>query len=274
MNVGHLLLIGLAGLLAGGANAIAGGGTLISFPALLAIGMPPVAANITSHVGLISGYAGGAVGYRRELQQQGPRIRALCVAAMAGGITGAVVLLVTPDRSFRIIVPYLVLLSCALMAVQPHVGGWLAQRRRAAASVVTGTAPAVLGTATAGPRDRTGGVTPSVHGAVFVAGVYGSYFGAGLGVLLLAVLGILLDDDLQRLNGLKTVLSLAVNAVGVLVFLVVGRVGWQAAGILFVTAYLGGLLGARFARRLRPALLRGCVVVLGVAVAGTMIITS
>lgn len=241
-------LVAVGGLLAGAVNAMAGGGTLISFPALLAAGLPPVTANITSSVGLVSGYAGGTQGYRRELAGQGHRFRVLGVVSIAGGVAGAVVLLVTPADAFRAVVPYLILLSCLLLAAQPWLSRVVARRR-------------------AGGGAETPEITPAVHAGVFVAAVYGSYFGAGLGVLLLGVLGIFLDDDLQRLNALKGLLSLVVNLVGVLVFLTSGRVAWADAGILLVAAYLGGLGGAALARRLRPALLRYCVVALGVAVA-------
>jgi uncharacterized membrane protein YfcA len=250
--------VAVAGLLAGGVNAIAGGGTLISFPALLATGTAAVTANITSSVGLVSGYLGGAVGYRRELAGQRSRVVALGASAVAGGIAGAVILLVTPADSFRAVVPYLVLLSCALLAAQPRTARWVAARAAARADD--------------GRSRRSGEIGPALQAGVFVASVYGSYFGAGLGVLLLAVLGILLQDELQRLNVLKTVLAFVVNIVGVVVFLVSGRVAWVFAVILLVTAYLGGVLGARVARRLRASTLRAAVITLGVVVSVVLIV--
>jgi uncharacterized membrane protein YfcA len=168
--LGDYVVVGAAGLLAGGVNAVAGGGTLISFPALLAVGVPSVTANITSSVGLVSGYLGSATGYRRELAGQGQRMRALAAVSVVGGIAGALVLLVTPADSFKAIVPYLVLLSCGLLAAQPRLARWVAGR--------------------ADHHARAAEITPTVRVAVFVAAVYGSYFGAGLGVLLLGVLGI------------------------------------------------------------------------------------
>ncbi|HET8614937.1 MAG TPA: sulfite exporter TauE/SafE family protein [Actinomycetales bacterium] len=248
------VIVAVAGVLAGAVNAIAGGGTLISFPALLAVGVPAVTANITSSVGLVTGYLGGAVGYRRELAGQGDRMRALAVVAIAGGVLGAVLLLVTPADSFRTVVPYLVLLSCLLLAVQPWLARWVADRRAESGRAV--------------------GLSPVVHAGVFVAAIYGSYFGAGLGVLLLGVLGTLVVDSLQRLNGLKTVLAFAVNLVGVLIFLVSGQVAWLFAAILVVCSYAGGLLGARVARLLSAVVLRFGVVVLGVVVAIVLIVTS
>jgi uncharacterized protein len=249
------LLIAVAGLLAGGVNAVAGGGTLISFPALLAVGVPAVAANITSSVGLVSGYLGSAVGYRRELSDQRDRMRSLAVVAILGGVVGAVVLLITPADSFRVIVPYLVVVACLLLAGQPRLARWVAARP-------------------GGRSDRGNGVTPLVQAGVFIAAVYGSYFGAGLGVLLLGVLGILVSDSLQRLNGLKSMLSFVVNLVGVLIFVVSGQVLWAFAGLLLVSSYVGGVLGARVARMLSPVVLRYSIVTLGLVVAVVLIITG
>jgi len=236
-----------AGVLAGAVNAVAGGGTLITFPALLATGMPPVVANITSSVGLLSGYAGGSVAYRRELTGQGNRVRSLALVSVLGGVAGAVVLLVTPAAAFRALVPFLVLVSSALLAVQTPLAAAVARHRNGKAS---GTE-----------------VTWLVRAGVCASAVYGSYFGAGLGVLLLGVLGVLVNDDLQRLNALKGVLSLVINAVGVVVFVLSGRVAWGFAAILAVAAYVGGTAGVRVARRLPATVLRVAVVALGVAVA-------
>ena len=250
MSPGHALLIGVAGLLAGAVNAVAGGGTLLTFPALLASGLGPVTANITSSVGLLAGYAGGSVAYRRELAAQRERARSLVVVSVLGGIAGAVLLLLTPPAAFRAVVPYLVLLSCALLAAQP----WLAR---------------ALGERPHGSPDLHWGVRAGVG----VSAVYGSYFGAGLGVLLLAVLGILVADDLQRLNALKGVLSFVVNVVGVLVFLASGQVAWLAAAILAVTSYAGATVGVGVARRLSPTVMRAAVVTLGTAVGIALLVS-
>lgn len=299
------LLTAGAGLAAGAVNAVAGGGTLIAFPALLAAGLPAVTANITSSTGLVTGYAGGALGYRRELSGQLPRLRALAPAAVLGGIVGAVILLVTPKDSFKTAVPFLVLIACLLLASQSKLSGVVARRRAAkavaleealaaaqapgpaaaqdtgpAARAVGAAEPAGAGTATAPVGTAVAPAQPAVTVAgaarpvtwptrvgVFVAGAYGSYFGAGLGVLLLAVMGILLVDDLQRTNALKTLLSFIVNAVGVIVFLASAQVAWAYAGILVVTSAAGGVLGARVARLLSPLWLRRGVITLGLAVA-------
>ncbi len=244
-----------AGLVAGGVNAVAGGGTLITFPALLATGMTPVTANITSSVGLLSGYAGGSLAYHRELVGQAGRVRALGLVSVLGATVGALLLLRTPATVFRSAVPFLVLLSSILLALQP----WLARRvaARRTASDADGNAPEI---------------TSLVRCGVFVGAAYGSYFGGGLGVLLLALLGTLLHDGLQRLNALKGLLSLLINAVGVTVFIMSGRIEWPYAAILAVTAYGGGTLGVSLARRLPAAALRSSVVLLGLVVAAVLFI--
>ncbi|WP_018638158.1 sulfite exporter TauE/SafE family protein [Parafrankia elaeagni] len=274
MEPSDAALVAGGGLLAGAVNAIAGGGTLIAFPALLATGMPALTANITSSVGLLTGYAGGAFGYRRELRGQAHRLRALAPPALFGGLVGAIVLLLTPSDGFKRAVPFLVLAACLLLAVQSRLAAVVARRRAATVASAPSTASVTAS------RSATA-VTPAVAGnditwptriGVFVAGVYGSYFGAGLGVLLLGVLGILLVDELQRTNALKTLLSFGVNAVGVLIFLVAAQVSWAFAGILVVTSACGGVLGARAARLLPATVLRTAVVILGVVVAVVLLV--
>jgi uncharacterized membrane protein YfcA len=249
MTPADALLVGAAGVLAGAINAVAGGGTLVSFPALLAAGLPPIAANVTSSVGLLAGYAGGSVAYRRELEGQRGRVRALAPAAILGGVAGAALLLVTPEATFRDVVPYLVLMSSALLALQPRLGRALVAGGRGSSDVHWGA--------------RLG---------VGVAAVYGSYFGAGLGVLLLAVLGILVADDLQRLNALKGLLSLLINVVGVLVFLFSDELAWRFVVVLAVGAYLGGTLGVSLARRLPEAMMRTGIVAVGLVVGIVMLV--
>ncbi len=257
MNPADAALVAGAGLLAGAVNAVAGGGTLISFPALLAAGLPSVSANTTSSMGLLAGYVGGSVGYRRELAGQGARIRALAVVSVVGGILGAVLLLVTPEDAFRSLVPYLVLLSCALLAAQPRLSAFVKRRR---------TAP------DADAPEPEHDISPLVLVGVGLASIYGSYFGAGLGVLLLAVLGVLLQDGLQRLNALKGLLSLIVNLVGVAIFAFTGTVDWAFAAILAVSALAGGYFGVGIARKVPPNVLRGAVVVFGTVVAVVLLV--
>jgi uncharacterized membrane protein YfcA len=242
------LLVLAAGTLAGAINAVAGGGTLISFPALLSVGISPVTANITSSVGLLSGYAGGSVAYRQELEGQRERAKGLLIAAVVGGLVGAVLLLLTPGERFRDVVPFLILLSSALLAVQPRLAGWLKGHG----------------------SDRPAW---QVQVPVGLAAVYGSYFGGALGVILLAVLGLLVADELQRLNALKGVLSLVINLAGVAVFLFTGHVDWLAAGLLAVGAYLGATVGVKAARKLPGQTVRAFVVVAGLVVGVTLLVT-
>lgn len=247
-GIGGDLLVAGAGLLAGGVNAIAGGGTLISFPALLATGQSALSANITSTVALVWGWVGGTFAYRPELVGQRQRVIRLSIPALIGGIGGAFLLLETPTHSFRAVVPYLVLLACALLGAQPILGKFLTRQH--------------------GVHDR---ITADVYIVVLISGVYGSYFGAGLGVALLALLGLLLADDLQRINALKGPLGFVVNMSGAAVFLASGRVHWVHCLILAAAAFVGATISVRFARRLAPDVLRYTVVVLGVVVAVILI---
>ncbi len=281
-EVGDVVLVAGAGLAAGAVNAVAGGGTLITFPALVLTGMSPVVANMTSSVGLLAGYLGGSVAYRRELQGQAGRVRSLAAVSVLGGIAGAAVLLLTPAAAFDVAVPFLVLLSCALLAVQPRLARVVAARRAAAPG--EGSAPSrtrdggeAAAAVTAPPAATTTSTTGTglgwgVKAGVFAGAVYGAYFGAGLGVLLLAVLGILVNDGLQRLNALKGLLSLVINAVGAAIFVASGRVPWTVAAVLAVAAVCGGLLGVRLARMLPARVLRVAVVCLGVVVAIALLV--
>jgi uncharacterized membrane protein YfcA len=246
----HAAVVAGAGVVAGAINAVAGGGTLVAFPALLGVGVGPLTANITCSVGLITGYAGGSVAYRRELAGQRDRFRALAPYAVLGGLAGAVLLLVTPPSTFRAVVPYLVLLSAALLGVQPLLSRALGMHQR-----------------------DEGAVHWGARAGVGLAAVYGSYFGAGLGVLLLAVLGVLVADGLQRLNALKGVLSLLINVVGAAVFVLSARVDWGYALLLAVGAFVGGTLGVSVARRLPAPLMRAAVVTLGISVGIGLLVT-
>jgi uncharacterized membrane protein YfcA len=239
------LAILAVGLAAGTLNTIVGSGSLITFPTLLALGYPPVVANVSNTVGLVTGSISGVVGYRRELEGQGPRLRVLGVASLAGGLTGGVLLLALPAEVFRDVVPALILLACVLVALQPR----LAKR------VAGGD----------GPRRAHGG--PLLFGAVYLTGVYGGYFGAAQGVILIALLGIFIDDDLQRLNALKNALAALVNGIAAVLFILYADVDWAVAGVLAAGAIVGGQVGARVGRRISPGWLRAVIVVVGVAVA-------
>ncbi len=232
-----------SGLAAGVANAAAGGGTLVAYPALVAMGVPPVLANVTTTAGLLPGYAGSCLGYRKQLTAVRETALQLAPAGILGGIGGAVLLLATPSDVFEFVVPVLVLLACALLAVQPRLASWLKKRRAGQARGTTG--PFLVTAACA---------------------VYGSYFGAGLGVVLLAALGIVLTTDLQTVNGLKSLISLLANAAGLAVFVIGSSVAWADAGLLAVGAFAGGRLGAEIAQKLPASTLRRAVLVLGVVI--------
>ena len=238
------LAIFAAGLGAGTVNVIVGSGSLITFPTLLALGYPPVLANVSNNVGLVPGAASAVVAYRRELGGQRTRIVKLGSASLAGGVTGAVLLLAVPASAFKAAVPALVLLATVLMAVQPRVSRWLATR---------------------GDRHIHGGL-PLLAG-VFLTGVYGGYFGAAQGVILMALLAIFIDDELQRLNGTKNALALIVNGVAAVVFLLVTNVDWAVVVLIAAGSTIGGQLGGHYGRRLPAEILRACIVVVGLGVA-------
>ena len=238
------LAIFAAGLGAGTVNVIVGSGSLITFPTLLALGYPPVLANVSNNVGLVPGAASAVVAYRRELGGQRTRIVKLGSASLAGGVTGAVLLLALPASAFKAAVPALVLLATVLMAVQPRVSRWLATR---------------------GDRHIHGGL-PLLAG-VFLTGVYGGYFGAAQGVILMALLAIFIDDELQRLNGTKNALALIVNGVAAVVFLLVTNVDWAVVVLIAAGSTIGGQLGGHYGRRLPAEILRACIVVVGLGVA-------
>ncbi|HSK55893.1 MAG TPA: sulfite exporter TauE/SafE family protein [Jiangellales bacterium] len=231
----------LAGLAAGTINAVVGSGSLITFPTLLAVGLPPVTANVSNTVGLVPGAVTGAVGYRAELAGQRARLVRLGSATVLGALAGAALLLVLPPSVFATVVPVLIVLACLLVAVQP----WLVHRLRDR------------------PRHAHGGLVAWL--LVLATGVYGGYFGAAQGIMLIAALGVTLDEGLQRVNAAKNVLAGLANLVSGAVFVVVAPVDWRAAVLVAVGATLGGWVGARVGRRLPPAVLRGVVVLVGLA---------
>ncbi|AFT98271.1 sulfite exporter TauE/SafE family protein [Nocardia brasiliensis] len=234
-----------AGIAAGGINTIVGSGTLITFPALLAFGLPPVTANVSNTIGLVPGAISGVHGYRRELAGQRERLVRLGTASLLGGITGAVLLLTLPANAFKAIVPVLIILALILVVVQPRLSRWVKARRADGE----------------GPAPKHGG--PVLFVAVFATGIYGGYFGAAQGVLLLGLLGVLVHEDIQRLNGVKNVLALIVNGVSALIFIVIADVNWQAVVLIALGSIIGGQLGARMGRRMPPNVLRAVIVVVG-----------
>ena len=239
-----------AGLVSGAVNAVAGGGSLLVFPALLAVGFPPLAANVTNSVAQWPGYLGVVAGARHELPGQGRRLVLTSIVSVFGAALGCLLLLALPPSVFDAVVPVLVLLASALLGLQP----WI---RR----MIGGPEP--------GEPDRNRLLLP----AVFLASVYGGYFGGALGVILIATLALCAGDELKRLNATKGVLSLVIATVTVVIFALRAPVDWTAVALLAPTTLIGGYLGARIARRLPENVLRGAVVVLGLAVGLYLLLT-
>ncbi|HEY0517193.1 MAG TPA: sulfite exporter TauE/SafE family protein [Solirubrobacteraceae bacterium] len=243
MSLGEIVAIALAGMAAGTINTVVGSGTLITFPVLLAFGYAPVTANVTNSVGLVPGSVSGAIGYRRELAGQGRRALRLGTMSVLGSLTGAVLLLVLPAAAFKAIVPVFIALALVLTILQPRI-----QRALAAREIDL-----------AHPR------APATLFAIYLTGVYGGYFGAAQGILLLAILGVALDQDLQRTNALKNVLAGLANGVAGLCFAFAAHVDWEVAAIMAAAAVAGGQLGARYGRRLPPDALRVLIVLVGIS---------
>jgi uncharacterized membrane protein YfcA len=240
-----LTALAIFGGAAGSINAIAGSGSLITFPTLLAAGYDPVVANVSNTLGLVPGSVSGAIGYQRELRGQRHRVRRLGAASVAGGVTGAVLLLVLPGSVFERVVPYLILLACALMAVQPRLQTHVAARGHNGHFLWVG---------------------------IYATGVYGGYFGAAQGVILMALLSIFHVDQLQRLNALKNVLAGLVNGVAALLFLVFADVALGVSALLAVGSIIGGQVGARYGRRIPDTTLRAAVIVVGLVVAVKLLV--
>lgn len=241
------LLVLVAGVWAGAINTLVGSGSLVTFPVLLAVGYSPLTANVSNNLGVVPGSISGAYGYRRELRGQRGRLLRFAPFSALGGLAGAVLLLALPASAFEAIVPFFVALGVVLVILQPHVNRRLARRRRAAG---------------AGAREHGGAPARAATG---LTGVYGGYFGAAQGILLLAILGIAIDDDLQRVNALKVVLAGLVNFVAAVVFVIAAHVAWGAVALIAAGSALGGQLGARVGRRLPAPALRAAIVVVGVA---------
>lgn len=242
----EFLFIGVAALAAGAVNALAGGGTLITFPMLTFLGVPAVAANITNTVALCPGYFGGTLAQWNDLRDQKRRLWLIVPASIVGGVIGGFLLLQTGEKLFRELVPYLILLASLLLAVQDPVRAWLVRR---------------LG------EDHSGsGMEKLAWLPVGLASVYGGYFGAGLSVIVLSALGITLEDTLTRLNALKQAVAFAVNVAAAIFFLFSGQVVWAAALVMAIGALIGGTLGGKLAGRIKPAALRWTVVTIGIVI--------
>ena len=240
------ILAGLAAVGAGLVNALAGGGTLITFPTLIAMGVAPVVSNMTNTVALLPGYIGGIIGQKKELQGQGHRLRLFMPASAIGGLVGALLLRFSSEKLFAQLVPVLILAASGLLALQEPVKAWMTRRAAQTGRKHTSETRAIL--------------------PVILAAVYGGYFGAGLSVIILAVLGLVAEDNLTRLNASKQAISLSANTAAAVFFAFSGLVDWGLALVLSAGSLVGGVLGGRLAGRIRPATLRWLVVSIGTAV--------
>jgi len=244
-----------AGMAAGTMNTIVGSGTLVTFPTLLFFGVPPLVANVSNTIGLVAGGITGIHGYRAELVGQGEVLRALMPAAVLGAVAGSVLLLWLPESAFNTIVPVLIAVALVLVLVGPRLQAWAATRH---------------------PDHESPGRRVLMTVGVFGTAVYGGYFGAAQGVLLVGIMSVLMTISLQRVNGLKNVLGTLINAVAAVVFILVAwdRIDWAVAGLIAAGALAGGYVGARVGRRLSPAVLRGVIVAIGVLAISKMLVES
>jgi uncharacterized membrane protein YfcA len=242
VSLGDAILIVVAGIAAGMINTVVGSGSLITFPTLIALGYPPVLANVSNNIGLVPGALSGVVGYRRELRGQRARLERLVPASLVGGLTGSILLLVLPSQVFTRVVIVLILIALTLVVFQPRLARWLTARGHPRATV---TIPLLL--------------------LVAATGIYGGYFGAAQGIILIAVLSIFLADDLQRLNATKNVLAMSVNLVASATFIIATDVNWAIVACIAGGSVIGGQLGATVGRRLDPRVLRGVIVVVGLS---------
>ena len=244
---GAIILV--AGIAAGIINVVAGAGTLITFPTLLALGIPPITANVSNTVGLVPGSIAGAYGYRRELKSQWRPVAWMAVFSAVGGVIGGLLLLILPEEAFSAIVPFLLLLAALLSAIQPRVARYV--RRKAPEGTGADTRPITFGLVL----------------GILGTGVYGGYFGAAQGVVLLALLGILWSTDMHRANGAKNVLAGMANLVSAIIFISSGTVDWVIALLIGVGSAFGGWLGARIGRRLSAPVLRAILVIVALTAA-------
>jgi uncharacterized protein len=237
----EIVAVFVAGMGAGCINVVVGSGTLITFPVLLAVGYAPIPANVSNTLGLVPGSLSGVIGYRRELADQRPRLLRLGLASVTGGIIGAVALLELPADAFEAIVPVFIVIALVLILLQPRLAKRLAASRP--------------------PSGETGPVTTA---AVLGTGIYGGYFGAAQGILLLGILGLTLPEDLQHVNAIKNMLAMLVNLVSGIIFIFVAPVKWEAVALVAAGSIIGGSLGARYGRRLPPQALRFIIVAVGI----------
>jgi hypothetical protein len=242
LSLWHAIAIFAAGIAAGTINTVVGSGTLITFPTLLAFGYPPVTANVSNTIGLVPGSVSGAIGYRSELSGQRERVLMLGAAAVGGGVLGSILLLVLPASAFKAIVPFFIGVALLLILAQKQINRALGDRRRGVGQ----------------------GVPVAAIAGAFGCGIYGGYFGAAQGILMMSVLGLSMDDSLQRLNAVKVITTGLTNLVAGVVFVIAAHIAWDVAGLIAGGSIIGGVLGARYGRRLSPAALRALIVVVGI----------
>ncbi len=242
MTLLHAVAIFAAGVAAGTINTVVGSGTLITFPTLVAFGYAPLVANVSNNIGLVPGTISGAVGYREELRGQRARVLPLAMASGLGGTTGAILLLSLPANAFKAIVPFFIALALILILGQNRISKLFGSRRRTASD----------------------GASPWTMVGVFCSGIYGGYFGAAQGILLLAILGLTVDDEIQRLNAAKVVLAGLVNLIAGVIFVFAAHVNWGIAGLIAGGSVIGGVIGSRYGRRLPPQALRAVIVIVGI----------
>ena len=246
------IFAGVAAIAAGMINALAGGGTLITFPVLMAIGLPAVSANVTNTVALCPGYLGGTLAQSKDLKDQKKRLWIALPAAVLGGLAGGILLLRTGEKLFTTLVPFLILLASALLAIQTPVRAWLTHRQEEGKTR---------------PASELWAFVP-----VFLGAIYGGYFGAGLSVIMLAVLGLIINDGLTRLNAIKQAIAFATNVAAALFFIFSGKVVWSVALVMAIGALLGGALGGKLASKIKPATLKWVVVSIGFVLGGIYLV--
>ncbi|MFF9198151.1 sulfite exporter TauE/SafE family protein [Streptomyces sp. NPDC014779] len=246
LSIWEMLAVFAAGTAAGAINTVVGSGTLITFPVLLATGLPPITANVSNTLGLVSGSISGAIGYRSELTGQRARVLRLGTTALLGGLVGAILLLALPSEAFDAIVPVLIGIALLLVLFQPRIAAAVRRRREAKGTEAHphGGAALVIG--------------------LFLASIYGGYFGAAQGVLYISLMGLLLTDGLQRINAVKNILGAVVNGVAAVFFLFVADFDWTAVLLIAVGSTIGGQIGAKVGKRLSPNVLRGVIIAVGI----------
>ncbi|WP_017545651.1 sulfite exporter TauE/SafE family protein [Nocardiopsis prasina] len=249
MELWEALAILLAGVAAGGINAVAGSGTLFTFPVLLALGYPPITATVSNSIGLAPGTLSGTVAYRRELAGQKSRLIRFGTMSFFGAITGALLLIYLPSGVFESVVPFMIGGACVLIILQPRITKWVRARR---------------------PASKNGGVLMPL--GAYGAGTYGGYFAAAQGIILVSLLGATLDDDLQRLNALKNALATIANSTAAVFYIVLASPAWPVVGLIAVGTIIGGYFGANYGRRLSPTALRMVLVVVGLTAALQLIL--